>query len=103
MRDGAFRLDDIDFEEADTITFPFGAWVGAGQTISLAEVTVSVASGADGTPEAMRVGAAQVQGSSVLQAVMGRVVGVDYKLRCKATRSDGKVRVAAYLLKVVRL
>lgn len=103
MRDNAFRLDDIDLEEFDTITFPFGAWVGPGQTIALADVTVTVASGADGTPEAMRVGAPQVQGSSVLQEVVGRVVGVDYKLRCKVTRSDGKVRVAAYLLKVVRL
>lgn len=103
MRDAAIRLDDIDEEEVDVIAFPFGAWVGTGQSITTAVVTASLMSGVDGTPDAMRSGAPQVQGASVLQPVVGRVVGADYKLRCKATRSDGQVRVIAYLLKVVRL
>lgn len=103
MRDGAFMLDDMDVDEADTITFPFEGWVLPGQTIMSATMTVEVLAGADGTPAALLVGSAQIVGTNVLQDVVARGAGVTYKLRCTARISATKVRTSAALLRVVRL
>ncbi len=96
-------LQDMDVDEADTLTFPFEGWVLPGESIVTASITVEVVAGTDGTPAALLASAAQIVGTSVLQEVVARGAGVTYKLRCKARISSTKVRTSAALLRVVRL
>lgn len=102
MRDAAFQLDDIDLEEVDNIAFEFGGRLLAGETIATSSVGAEAVSGVDATAAAMVQGLPVVVGEDVLQKVIGKVLGVTYKLRCRAVLSSGRVCVSAALLRVVR-
>lgn len=84
--------------EIETLVFPFGDRLEAGETIAAVTVTCAVASGEDVLPQQVLVGAAQVVGQDVLQRVQGHVPGVVYKTVCMATTSTGRKLLMRALL-----
>ncbi len=81
--------------ESVVVEFDFSVELDA---VDDAAAAVSVDSGgADAAVAAMLVGAPQISGASVYQRVSAGVAGVNYKLRCVATRGDAVIVRAAIL------
>lgn len=97
-------LGPKDVAETKVVEFDFSDELGAGESIvSVATVEVSVITGTDASPNALRSGTAIVSGTSVLQRITGGVAGCTYHLRCVATANTGTVHVVAGDVKVINL
>lgn len=91
-------LSPKDPAEIITLTFDFTALAAAVQS---PVITAEVASGvADATPGAILSGSAQVNGTQVLQQVVGGLNGTSYRLRCQVDTPDGKRWVLSAVLPV---
>lgn len=95
-------LDPMDVNEDEVLTFDFTAGVPAGASIASVAIEVEPRTGVDLNAGNLLVGAAQVQGSLVLQRVAPTLPSVTYAMRCTATLSNGSQLVAAGYLPVVR-
>jgi hypothetical protein len=96
-------LSEKDPEEVIVLTCDFGPDLAAGETLNAPPtVTVTVASGADASPGDVLDGAAQLDASTtkVLQKVKGGVDDTNYRVKVKATTSDGRTLVLAPILPV---
>ncbi len=86
-------------EVAIPITFDYSAKLG-GATIASAILDVGVwNSGTDATPNHI-VGSPVISGSLVIVYWTGGTAGVDYRIRCRATLSNGQVRALVAVLQV---
>jgi len=84
--------------EIITVTFYFSSDATA---VSNPAVSIDVVAGKlDPSASAMLVGAAQVEGTNVLQRVDAGLAGNTYKLRCVADDEDGERFVRADTLEV---
>ena len=82
------RLDNVTVGEKVVITFDFAKELAIGETLGAPTVTVSVLSGVDADPAALKNGAAVVSGTGVLQPVVALLPGVDYELVCLCPTSN---------------
>ncbi|MER2545909.1 MAG: hypothetical protein ABTS16_21150 [Candidatus Accumulibacter phosphatis] len=89
-----------DPEEALVAEFYYANEVQAGETITGMSVSCSVLSGVDPDPAAVLNGTPTISGSSVLQPFHAGLDGVNYRLRCVATFSSGRILVRAASLPV---
>lgn len=85
------RFLPLDPSARRVLTFSFSKDLSAGDTIAAATVDVSLASGTDETPAALKVGDAAVVGTDVLHMAAGRPDGNAYVLKCLATTSNGEI------------
>lgn len=76
--------------ESRNYTFPFGALLANGETISTASVTAAVYSGTDASPSAIVNGAASISGQNVVQNFTAGVVGMLYQTKATITTSLGQ-------------
>ncbi|SCX40392.1 hypothetical protein [Nitrosospira sp. Nsp1] len=83
-----------DPEESIVLTFDFSA---VAATVANPQISIEVISGADPDAQAMRSGSPQVDGSKVLQLVVGGVDGVDYHLRCEGESGAEKLVIGVSL------
>lgn len=74
------------------VKFDFAAQIGA-QNISTAVVNVSVQSGSDNSPSAIKQGSATISGTEVTQWLTGGIAGNTYHLRCVITTNGSETRV----------
>lgn len=86
--------------ETFPVKFPFQDQMEFGESISGQVVTCSVFSGTDPNPSAVILGAATLQGTTVVQVVTGGLPGVIYQLVALANTSnenlyskDGKLSI----------
>lgn len=89
--DGAF--DPKDPVEVDVFAFDFTARLDDSETVdSVVAVDVVVVDGTDASPNAMKSGAAAIDGAGkvVRQKLQGGVDGVTYELRVTVTTSQSK-------------
>lgn len=77
--------------ETITIPFEFASDLGAGETITSAQVTATVYSGVHASPQSIITGSESVSGTKVFQKVRAGVVGVQYTLKCEIHTSAGQV------------
>lgn len=78
-------------DPVETENFYFN-WAGKlqnGETISTATVTMTVASGVDANPSAMKSGNAVINGTLVKQVLQGGLNGVTYNASCAITTNLG--------------
>lgn len=81
-------LSPKDPAEIITLAFDFSAVAAA---VLAPMVSAAHESGpADPSPAAILSGAAQVQGATVLQKIVGGVAGATYRLRCQVDTPDGE-------------
>lgn len=71
--------------------FDFSGRMGVSETISSVSVSVSVYSGVDANPSAIKSGSPTISGKKVYQNFTGGVVGVIYLVSCTANTSAGQV------------
>lgn len=71
-----------DPNEVVTVTFDF---TNLASSVSVSSVNVTVMSGTDGNPNAMKSGAATTSGAKVLQSITGGISGNAYKITCTVT------------------
>lgn len=88
--------------ETRTVTFEFLSLLAAGETVSSATVTVTVWSGTDASPSAIKSGTATASGTKVTQAFTAGVEGVIYLINVAATTSLSQVVVLQALLGIVK-
>jgi len=92
------NLSPKDPAEIVVVTFDYAALAAS---VSAPVITATRASGeADATPQAIVSGAAQVQGATVMQQIVGGQAGTTYRLRCQIDTADGQRFVLAALLPV---
>lgn len=99
-------IGPIDAQETKQAYFVFSDEVASGATISSASVVVSLVTGSDADPDAMKVGAAVIDNATKVVAQSLRPAGRTgnrYKARCVATDSNGLVHVVAAEFAVVTL
>lgn len=96
-----FTLDDMDAEEHLPIVFRYTDELDAGEIVTGATLTVLLEAGADATPSAGLDGAMLVADDRVVQRFHGRIPGNVYAVRCRATTSQGNVRVRIAVQKVL--
>jgi hypothetical protein len=96
---GAFP--DLILGETDTRACDLRARLAAGETITGASVTCSVASGTDPGAASMPVGSPVVGGAVVTQLLGGGVAGVRYELLYEAVTSSGRTLRETAALTVV--
>jgi hypothetical protein len=83
-------LPALDSDESVIVEFDFTGEL----TPATAVVTATTLNGVDPDVATVLVGVAQIVGASVFHRVKPNLVGVNYKLRCKATQGDDvRVRV----------
>lgn len=73
--------------------FDFSGRMGVSETISSASIAVTVYSGVDSNPSAIKSGSPTISGKKVYQNFTGGVVGVIYLVSCTANTSAGQVLV----------
>lgn len=100
----AVKVPDLDMDESAQIEFDFTDELGVA-TIASATVTVDLRDGTDADPSLLAQGARVLVpgGKLVTQLVKGRNAKCSYAVRCVATGSDGLIRTAVALVRVVRL
>ncbi|MBL8396140.1 MAG: hypothetical protein JNK99_15575 [Candidatus Accumulibacter sp.] len=82
-------------------SFDFSPELDSGETIDHATLSVTLLSGGDANPSALLDGAPQIAGGSVvLHAFQGGVDGANYRFRCLATLSSGRILALAATLPV---
>ncbi|MEF8769398.1 phage fiber-tail adaptor protein [Candidatus Accumulibacter contiguus] len=89
-----------DPEEALVAEFSYANEIQEGETIVSVSVSCSVLAGADSNPAAVLNGTPTLSGSSVLLPFHAGLDGVNYRLRCVATLSSGRILVRAANLPV---
>lgn len=96
-------LDAIDVVEKVNLSFPFASEIEVGETIDSVQMSCSVKTGTDVTPQATLVGSAVVMANTfeVIQRIRGQVAPVTYKYKCIATLSSGRVLVRVAELPVM--
>lgn len=96
-------FDPLHIGEIKQLEFPFSGALLLGETISSATITVSVYSGTDSNPSALKSGSLTISGTSVLQNFTGSggELGVVYNLLCTATTSAGRQLQARGFLALV--
>ncbi len=87
-----------DPSEVITVTFDFSALASSASNPSVS-CTV-IAGKVDGSAEAMLSGTPQINGTSILQRIIGGLDGNRYKLRCQIDDADGERWVVADTLHV---
>lgn len=94
----------IDPDEIKVVRAPFGDELvaqGSGLTLAAAHATtVKVLSGTDANAAQLIVGDPVIDGTDVLQRIKGRLDGVAYRLKFKATDSAGGIHVAKVRVEV---
>lgn len=95
------KFDAKYVEETIILTVDFAKELATGETIIAAEWDVSVVSGTDATPNAMKSGAVSIAGTKVSQTIFGGISGVTYRQKAKATTSAGQILVVSAHLDVV--
>lgn len=87
--------------ESRVLAIGFSKLLAAGETIQgTPTIAVSVIGGVDGNPNAIKSGAAVVQGADVLQRVVGGLDGVDYRLEVTVTTNVPNTIVGEVMLQV---
>ena len=94
-------LDQKSPEAVTKVTWDFLSQLGAGETLTLATVSVSVWTGVDPSPAAILDGAPSLSGSQVSQLIQDGIAGVVYKIRVQASTSLGQIVVMYSYLAVV--
>lgn len=96
------RIPDKDSREIITVARGFAKLLSAGETLSAgtAVVTVSVKSGTDPNPNAMKSGSPSIVGSDVLQKIISGIDGNDYIITFEVQTSLGHKYVEAVILPV---
>jgi hypothetical protein len=82
--------------------FEFLSLLGTGETVSSATVTVTVWSGVDANPSALKSGAASCSGTRVTQTFTGGLEGVIYLITVLGTTSTSQVVSLQSLLALVK-
>ncbi|MCP5340426.1 MAG: hypothetical protein H7A16_09670 [Sinobacteraceae bacterium] len=96
------RFDDVMAGEKVPLAFDFSEDLPSGVTLALADsVSIAVVRGTDADPDAMKVGAAAVVGSDVIQMVNPTVSGVEYRVTGWGVFSDGQRRAIPARMTVV--
>lgn len=88
--------------ETRTQVFEFLSLLGTGETVSSATVTVTVWSGVDANPSALKSGATTCSGTRVTQTFTGGLEGVIYLITVLGTTSLSQVVSLQSLLAVVK-
>lgn len=90
-----------DPSEVDDRGLDFAALLETGETLSgTPTVTVTVVTGTDANPSAIKSGAASISGSIVWQRLTGGVAGVVYKIKVSVGTSTSRTLVACAHLRV---
>ncbi len=98
MSGGRIEIEAKKIGEIVTVPFDFTGKSGPLEEIDSASVTVSVFSGVDASPSAIRSGTAEVVGLIVYQQFTGGVAGTVYLAVCRANFSDGsRAEISAYI------
>lgn len=71
-------------------SFDFRWQLAVAETISSAVWTVTVLSGTDAAPSAMKSGNPVIAGSKVSHLIIGGIAGVKYCMECKAATNAGQ-------------
>jgi len=87
-------------EAEDSFKFDYTDELAAGETISTAEIEVTVINGTDANPSAMLGGSPTVASPFVYVKLIGGVDGVIYCVKCVATTSTGLKKTLEGDLKV---
>ena len=95
------KFDSKFVEETIILSHDYVNLLASGETISTVEWDVSVVSGTDASPNAMKSGAVSISGSKVSQKIIGGLVGVTYRQKAKATTSQGQILVLVADIDVV--
>lgn len=83
------------------LPFDFISVLSSGETLTSAEVTISVHSGVDAAAASMISGAASITGFIVSQLVIDGEIGVIYLLNCAVTTSLGNSLIIRGYLAVI--
>lgn len=87
--------------EIITLSHDFAALIASGSPSNpVVTVVQAGGTGTDASPSAIKSGPAQVQGSKVLQKVVGGVSDVDYRITWQVDAPDGSRYVEATILQV---
>ena len=73
--------------ENEQFTFDFSPVLGASETLSTATCTVTVKSGTDPTPNAIKVGSPSISGTKATQRIYNGLDGVIYRIEMTVTTS----------------
>ena len=96
-------VEDLLLGEHDDQPFGFGSSLRPGEALveGSVQVTCRTYRGTDAAPQAMLDGAWQLDGSQVLQRIVGRTAGCVYLLECAVVTSLGRRLSAVGLVRVV--
>jgi len=73
--------------ENEQFTFDFSPVLGSTETLSTATCTVTVKSGTDPTPSAIKVGSPSISGTKATQRIYNGLDGVIYRIEMTVTTS----------------
>lgn len=77
-------------EGSPPLVFNFSDQLISGETISTADVSVAVYTGTDAAAASRLSGAETISGASVVQALVGLVLGVIYTVTCEIVTSGSR-------------
>lgn len=104
MSAAAIVWPPLDVADIDTLEFDYSLYA-AGSAIVSTLCTCEIARGVHTTPSGVLLGLPIVVGSKVYQRVQGAggVADVQYHIRLRAELADGRARVLAGILPIMRL